>query len=134
MTWRANIYPVSNSTFLGKLHEFSKEEAYKMLLQQNVKNPWLPTLTTDWGAHNNAVFDVEWSQRENKLLTASGDQTVCLWDVPTETKLLTFKGHTSSVRSVRYRPDDNGTWSHTYLLVYVFLQVDFHSSFEHKIQ
>ncbi|XP_052273677.1 denticleless protein homolog B-like [Dreissena polymorpha] len=66
---------------------------------------------TDWSAHNNAVFDVEWSCSDHKLLTASGDQTVCLWDSHCKTKLLTFKGHTSSVRSVKYRPHDSSVFA-----------------------
>jgi WD40 repeat protein len=65
---------------------------------------------SDWIAHSNAVFDVEWMREEQKLLTASGDQTICLWDVPNKKKLLTFKGHSSSVRSVKYRPQDDGTY------------------------
>ena len=39
---------------------------------------------------------------ENKLLTASGDQTVVLWDVKTEEKLAVFKGHTSSIKTARF--------------------------------
>ncbi|XP_053394670.1 denticleless protein homolog [Mercenaria mercenaria] len=66
---------------------------------------------TDWVAHNNAVFDVEWMAQEQKLLTASGDQTIGLWDVPSKKKLLTFKGHSSSVRSVRYRPQDDAVFA-----------------------
>lgn len=68
-------------------------------------------IITDWTAHSNAVFDVEWSHSEHKLLTASGDQTLCLWDVNCQKKLLTCKGHTSSVRSVKYRPMDNAVFA-----------------------
>ena len=52
------------------------------------------------------MFDLEWTPGENSLLTASGDQTVVLWDVEEEEKLATFKGHTSSVKTVTYRQTD----------------------------
>ena len=55
---------------------------------------------TDWHGHENAVFDVDWVPGENRLVTASGDQSAILWDVETQEKLVTCKGHTSSVRTV----------------------------------
>ncbi|ESP02282.1 hypothetical protein LOTGIDRAFT_138584 [Lottia gigantea] len=61
----------------------------------------------EWQAHNNAVFDLAWMEKEEKLLTASGDQTAVLWDVKTSQKLETFKGHTSSIRSVAFRKFDD---------------------------
>ncbi|KAK3775956.1 hypothetical protein RRG08_043641 [Elysia crispata] len=53
-----------------------------------------------WQAHTNAVFDVEWLQQEDKILTGSGDQTIALHDVLTSSKLDTFKGHASSIKSI----------------------------------
>lgn len=61
---------------------------------------------SDWLTHTNAVFDLEWTPAENSLLTASGDQTIVLWDVAEEEKLGTFRGHTSSVKTVQYRHTD----------------------------
>ena len=61
---------------------------------------------SDWLTHTNAVFDLEWTPAENSLLTASGDQTIVLWDVTEEEKLGTFRGHTSSVKTVQYRHTD----------------------------
>ena len=60
----------------------------------------------DWLSHTNAVFDLEWTVGENSLLTASGDQTIVLWDVAEEEKVSTFRGHTSSVKTVQYRHND----------------------------
>ncbi|KAK7502705.1 hypothetical protein BaRGS_00005955 [Batillaria attramentaria] len=58
-----------------------------------------------WTAHSNAVFDVAWVHGENKVLTASGDQSAALWDVNRSVPITTFKGHTCSVRSVAPCPD-----------------------------
>lgn len=46
----------------------------------------------------------------DKLLTAAGDQSTVLWDVPTSKKINSFHGHTSSVRSVNFKTNDSGTF------------------------
>jgi len=66
------------------------------------------TLAVDWQAHRNAVFDVDWMPGENQLITASGDQNIALWDVSAETSIASFRGHTSSVKSVSFVPSQNG--------------------------
>ncbi|GFO27926.1 denticleless protein homolog [Plakobranchus ocellatus] len=53
-----------------------------------------------WQVHTNAVFDLEWLQKEDKILTGSGDQTIVLHDIETCSKLDIFKGHASSVKSI----------------------------------
>ena len=62
----------------------------------------------DWRVHNNAIFDIEWVPQSNNILTGSGDQTILLTDVTTETKICTFKGHKSSVKNVDFAPDSLG--------------------------
>ncbi|XP_022244355.1 denticleless protein homolog [Limulus polyphemus] len=59
---------------------------------------------TSWKAHNNAVFDISWMPKEAKLVTASADLNLILWDVPSSQKLVSFKGHYSSVKCVDFRP------------------------------
>ena len=83
---------------------------YPYLLSVNSQISSIFVIAVDWNAHSNAVFDLEWMSREEKILTGSGDQTICLWDARTAQKLLTFKGHTSSVRSVVFRPHDDGKY------------------------
>lgn len=39
-------------------------------------------------------------------VTASGDQTVRMWDVSRDECLAVFKGHSCSVKSVDFREDD----------------------------
>ncbi|RUS77475.1 hypothetical protein EGW08_014781 [Elysia chlorotica] len=63
-----------------------------------------------WQAHTNAVFDLEWLQQEDKILTGSGDQTIALHDVLTSSKLDTFKGHASSIKSISsHTSNDDGS-------------------------
>ncbi|BFZ07529.1 hypothetical protein BsWGS_10568 [Bradybaena similaris] len=64
-----------------------------------------------WQVHANAVFDLEWSSEENKLLTASGDQTVVLYDVETCQRLDIFRGHASSVKSISNKVYDNAVFA-----------------------
>ncbi|XP_048733869.1 denticleless protein homolog isoform X2 [Ostrea edulis] len=66
----------------------------------NTKKTGQLAIMDDWQAHNNAVFDMTWMEYEEKILTASGDQTVVLWDAGKQEKIDVFRGHTSSVRSV----------------------------------
>ena len=36
--------------------------------------------TRQFEAHSNAVFDVRWTKDGSRIVTGSGDQTVCVWD------------------------------------------------------
>ncbi|MCO5593175.1 hypothetical protein L7F22_047181 [Adiantum nelumboides] len=57
-----------------------------------------------WLAHSNAIFDICWVQDDKRLLTASGDQTVRLWDIEARAGLGVMKGHTGSVKSLCVHP------------------------------
>lgn len=61
-----------------------------------------------WVAHDNAIFDVAWCRGDARMLTASGDQTVRLWDVETMVPHRTFRGHHGSVKAVAVRPESGG--------------------------
>ena len=61
-----------------------------------------------WQVHTNAVFDLEWLQQEEKILTGSGDQTIALHDIETCTKLDTFRGHSSSIKSISSHTSNDG--------------------------
>ena len=55
-------------------------------------------------AHNNAVFDVRWSADGERLLTASGDQTIREWDAERLERRGVCKGHLGSVKCVATSP------------------------------
>ncbi|XP_043931012.1 denticleless protein homolog [Protopterus annectens] len=56
----------------------------------------------EWMSHSNAVFDIAWVPGEQKLVTASGDQTAKLWDIGNAELIGTFKGHQCSLKSVAF--------------------------------
>ncbi len=62
----------------------------------------LKDVDQEWRAHNNAIFDIDWTPGEGSLLTASGDTSIRLWDVESEEQIAIFKGHNSSVKTVKY--------------------------------
>lgn len=64
-----------------------------------------------WQIHSNAVFDLEWLSQEDKILSGSGDQTIMLHDIPTGSKLETFCGHKSSIKSISCRMDDDAVFA-----------------------
>ncbi|XP_069116303.1 denticleless protein homolog [Argopecten irradians] len=100
--------------------EFSKQGLGNILavvdesggtILQDTNKTGQQALLTEWQAHNNAIFDIAWVPMEDKLVTASGDQTAVLWDIPRAEKLDVFKGHTSSVRTVAFRKDDSAVFA-----------------------
>ncbi|KAI8818529.1 WD40-repeat-containing domain protein [Fimicolochytrium jonesii] len=58
------------------------------------------TPRTEWAAHQNAIFDICWSNDDRHIVSASGDQTVRVWDVETQKCVRVFEGNTSSVKCV----------------------------------
>ncbi|XP_051501016.1 denticleless protein homolog [Myxocyprinus asiaticus] len=69
------------------------------------------SILKEWQAHDNAVFDIAWVPGVSSLVTASGDQTARLWDVPTGDLLGTFKGHQCSLKSVAFSKQDRAVFS-----------------------
>jgi WD40 repeat protein len=55
-----------------------------------------------WVGHYNSIFDLDFvSDRDNQLLTASGDITCKLWDLEKQEAISNLLGHKKSVRCVR---------------------------------
>ncbi|XP_057983450.1 uncharacterized protein LOC131168188 [Malania oleifera] len=54
----------------------------------------------EWVAHRNAVFDVSWIKEDAQILTASGDQTIKVWDSQEQKCIGVLIGHTGSVKSL----------------------------------
>jgi WD40 repeat protein len=54
--------------------------------------------------HNNAILDLDFSEDDYRLATASGDQTSRVIDVMTQTPIAVLDQHTSSLKQVRFQP------------------------------
>ncbi|PKI75133.1 hypothetical protein CRG98_004468 [Punica granatum] len=61
----------------------------------------------DWVAHQNAIFDLCWIKEDVNILTASGDQTIRLWDVQKRKCTGVLMGHTGSVKSLCPHPSNS---------------------------
>ncbi|KAI5665488.1 hypothetical protein M9H77_15341 [Catharanthus roseus] len=59
---------------------------------------------SEWIAHNNAIFDLCWIKEDMKVLTASGDQSIKVWDVQEKKCLSSLLGHTGSVKAISSHP------------------------------
>jgi WD40 repeat protein len=71
--------------------------------------------------HTSSVLDVAFSPDGTTLASASGDQTIRLWDVATgQQRGDPLQGHTSSVSSVAFSPDGtllvSGSYDKTIIL------------------
>ncbi|GLT31933.1 hypothetical protein SLA2020_066320 [Shorea laevis] len=58
----------------------------------------------DWVAHQNAIFDICWIKEDTSILTASGDQTIRVWDAHEKKCTGVLTGHTGSVKSLSSHP------------------------------
>ncbi|KAH7686197.1 denticleless protein [Dioscorea alata] len=54
----------------------------------------------DWIAHTNAIFDVCWIKDDSNIVTASGDQSIKLWNAENRKCMGILGGHTGSVKSI----------------------------------
>ncbi|KAL5860528.1 hypothetical protein ACOSQ4_001824 [Xanthoceras sorbifolium] len=62
---------------------------------------------SEWNAHQNAIFDICWIKEDNNILTASGDQTIKIWDAQENKCIGLLMGHTGSVKSVCSHPTNS---------------------------
>ncbi|KHN23510.1 Denticleless protein like [Glycine soja] len=92
----------------GHILAVSDEEGYVTLFDTRRKFPVTSNFEEnsekvkicDWVSHHNAVFDTCWNKEDTQILTASGDQTIKLWDVQEQKCLGLLTGHTGSVKSI----------------------------------
>ena len=56
--------------------------------------------------HNNQINSVMFSNDGAQLISASNDNTICMWNVSTWEKLLVLVGHQDAVYSARFSKDD----------------------------
>lgn len=62
--------------------------------------------------NNDALFSVEWSEVDMKLITTSGDHAVGLWNLQDNcalTKLNSFNAHRCTVKTACFKPQSSGS-------------------------
>ncbi|KAK4407214.1 Notchless protein [Sesamum angolense] len=99
------IRPVTrcSSTIAG---EISSNYAYGVRRQSILWLNFDGTSVRAYGSgHTEAVLSVAFSPDGRQLASGSGDTTVRLWDLNTQTPLFTCKGHKNWVLSIAWSPD-----------------------------
>lgn len=76
------------------------EEGFCMLVDTTPHASGAVAQSIHFSCHTNAIFDLQWVPGQQQLLTASGDQTVRLFDVSRQVALRCFRGHRASVKSL----------------------------------
>ncbi|ORY02781.1 WD40 repeat-like protein [Basidiobolus meristosporus CBS 931.73] len=94
----------TNGRLLAVADEEGRVNILDTSLDSSIENE---SARVSWQAHNNAVFDVQWTHDDKRVITVSGDQTAGLWDVETRKSIGKFCGHKSSVKSATIYPYDN---------------------------
>src|SRR5271156_1170645 len=83
---------------------FKKEEPKWITIKPTIGDKWSACLQTLEG-HSSMVISVAFSHDSARLASASGDQTVKIWDASSGECLQTLKGHSGSVSSVAFSHD-----------------------------
>ncbi|KAG6545554.1 hypothetical protein Mapa_013156 [Marchantia paleacea] len=99
----------------GEMLAVADEEGYVSIFNTNGQLPSMAdcySKTRDvrsklWMAHTNAVFDVCWTKDDTHILTASGDQTIRLWDIENKKGVGVMMGHSGSVKSLCVHPSQS---------------------------
>ncbi len=104
------VYAVNFCPLPGDEHLLALADEEGVLMIQDTNRTCQESLLIDFEAHNNAIFDVAWRpHHRGHLATASGDQTVCVWEADAENRehvaaLRRFRGYTRSVKCVEFNP------------------------------
>ncbi|CAG7872635.1 unnamed protein product, partial [Brassica rapa] len=99
----SQVFAVSDEDGHVSLFNSNHKFASSATHQENTDNARF----RDWTAHNNAVFDVSWIKDDSCLLTASGDQTIKVWDVEENKCTGVLIGHTGTVKSMCSHPTNS---------------------------
>lgn len=78
------------------------------LEEENIDVKPVTRISSSLEGHEEAVLDISFSPDSKFLASVSGDKTIRLWDVLTETPYVTLNGHKTWVMTVSWSPDSKG--------------------------
>jgi WD40 repeat protein len=58
--------------------------------------------TVSWKAHADTIYDLEYSRDGQRLVTASGDRLIRVWEVASRREVATLEGHVAQVLAVAF--------------------------------
>lgn len=125
-TWQpqtANFYssPEDSHSFRGSALPFcvtpchsnpliaigDEEGGIRLIDSANTQNVSFAQKHISFRPHHNAIMDIAFSSDDFLFATASGDQTGRIIDMRTQQIRYTMQGHMSSVKQVRFQPDND---------------------------
>ncbi|KAL3813816.1 hypothetical protein ACJIZ3_015084 [Penstemon smallii] len=83
-------------TLFNTRHKFQDSSSF----QENAEE----AKVSGWAAHENAIFDICWIKEDTNILTASGDQSIKVWDTQEQKCVRALMGHTGSIKSISCHP------------------------------
>ncbi|XP_021299202.1 denticleless protein homolog [Herrania umbratica] len=96
----SHIFAVSDEDGYVSLFDSRKKLSSAASHQENAEKARI----SDWVAHQNAIFDVCWTKEDTRILTASGDQTIKIWDAQEKKCTGVLMGHAGSVKCLSSHP------------------------------
>ncbi|KAG8489776.1 hypothetical protein CXB51_017937 [Gossypium anomalum] len=99
----SHIFAVSDEAGYVSLFDSRRKLSSAASHQENAEKARI----SDWVAHENAIFDVCWIKEDSHILTASGDQTIKVWDALEKKCIRVLMLHTGSVKCLSSHPTNS---------------------------
>ncbi|TYH64471.1 hypothetical protein ES332_D07G269800v1 [Gossypium tomentosum] len=99
----SHIFAVSDEAGYVSLFDSRRKLSSAASHQENAEKARI----SDWVAHENAIFDVCWIKEDSHILTASGDQTIKVWDALEKKCIGVLMLHTGSVKCLSSHPTNS---------------------------
>ncbi|KAK5820441.1 hypothetical protein PVK06_025488 [Gossypium arboreum] len=99
----SHIFAVSDEAGYVSLFDSRRKLSSAASHQKNAEKARI----SDWVAHENAIFDVCWIKEDSHILTASGDQTIKVWDALEKKCIGVLMLHTGSVKCLSSHPTNS---------------------------
>ncbi|KAE8689349.1 hypothetical protein F3Y22_tig00110940pilonHSYRG00421 [Hibiscus syriacus] len=99
----SHVFAVSDELGYVSLFDSNRKISPAAAHQENTEKARI----SEWVAHENAIFDVCWIKDDSHILTASGDQTIKVWDAQEKKCTGVLILHTGSVKCLSSHPTNS---------------------------